>query len=47
MYKQRSSKSADYIKDGCYAWAKNEHLLDVLLHNFVTRQAMKNLNAIF
>ncbi len=32
------------FKDTSYAWAKNEHLLEVLLHNFVNTRAIKNLN---
>ncbi len=29
------------FKDTSYAWAKNEHPLDVLLRNFVKTQAIK------
>ncbi len=35
------------VKDTSYARAKNEHLLYVLLHNFVSTRAIKNLNAFF
>ncbi len=33
--------------DTCYRWAKNEHLLDVLLHNSVNTLSFKNLNDFF
>ena len=35
------------IKDTSYAWAKNGHLLEVLLHDSVYKWSIKNLNAIF
>ena len=41
-------KNTDFLlKDTSYAWAINEHLLDILLHNVINTRVIKNLNAFF
>ncbi len=48
LHSQSGGTTGVLIKDTNYAWAKNEHLLKiVLLHNFSKTQAIKNLNIIF